>query len=102
MGNAERADATDELACEEMWCQGFSDSGAGSDLASLRARAVLDGAKYIVNGHKVRTTFGKWADWCLVLVRTALDVPKHRRISALAVRMNSSGITVRPIHQIDH
>jgi alkylation response protein AidB-like acyl-CoA dehydrogenase len=90
------------LSTEEMWCQGFSEPGAGSDLASLSTRAVLDGDTYVLNGQKVWTTFGKWADWCLVLARTDPGVPKHKGISAIAVRMDSPGITVRPIHQIDH
>ena len=90
------------LTAEEMWCQGFSEPGAGSDLASLRTRADLDGDEYVVNGQKVWTTFGKWADWCLVLARTDPGVPKHKGISALAVRVDSAGVTVRPIHQIDH
>ncbi len=90
------------LSCETVWCQGFSEPEAGSDLASLRTRATLDDGRYVVNGQKIWTTFGKWAEWCLVLVRTDPDVPKHKGISALALRLDSPGVTVRPIHQIDH
>ena len=89
------------LACDELWCQGFSEPGAGSDLASLRTRADRHGDEYVINGQKVWTTFGKWADWCLVLARSEPDAPKHKGISALAVRMDSPGVTVRPLRQIN-
>jgi alkylation response protein AidB-like acyl-CoA dehydrogenase len=90
------------LRAEELWCQGFSEPGAGSDLAALSTRAMLDGDEYVLSGQKVWTTFGKWADWCLVLARTDRNVAKHKGISAIAVRMDTPGVTVRPIHQIDH
>lgn len=86
---------------EDWWCQGFSEPGAGSDLASLKTRAVRDGNHYIVNGQKIWTTLAQYADWIFCLVRTNSDVKKQLGISFLLIDMKSPGITVRPIQLID-
>jgi alkylation response protein AidB-like acyl-CoA dehydrogenase len=85
------------LAVKDIWCQGFSEPDAGSDLASLRTAAVLHGGRYVLSGQKVWTSFGAFADHCMVLARTDPDVPKHKGISVFLLPLDSPGVTVRPI-----
>jgi alkylation response protein AidB-like acyl-CoA dehydrogenase len=88
------------LSAEEIWCQGFSEPDSGSDLASLRTRAVGNGDGFVINGQKTWTSWGQYASWCGVLARTEAPETRHRGISFLIVDMQSPGVEVRPMTQI--
>ncbi|MCH2170150.1 acyl-CoA dehydrogenase family protein [Myxococcota bacterium] len=86
---------------EELWCQGYSEPNAGSDLANVQTRAELDGDEWVIHGQKVWTSWSEWSEWCFVVCRTEPDAPSnHRALSYLLVPMHQQGIEVRPILQI--
>lgn len=89
------------LRSDEVWCQGFSEPDAGSDLASLRTRAVLHSDQLVVSGQKIWTTGAHYSDWIFALVRTSNDGPKHHGISWVMVDLRSPGVVVRPIMQLN-
>ena len=89
------------LKSEDWWCQGYSEPGAGSDLASLQTRAELEGDEYVINGSKIWTTYAQHANWIFCLVRTDNSGRKQEGITFLLIDMNSPGVTVRPIDTID-
>lgn len=88
------------IAADEIWCEGMSEPGAGSDLANIQTRAVLEGDTFKVNGQKVWTTIAHRSDFCQLFVRTDPEVPKHKGMSCLLVDMKSPGVTVKPLKQI--
>ena len=84
----------------ELWCQGYSEPDAGSDLANVQTKAVLDGDEWVITGQKVWTSYAQWSDWCFVVCRTDPEAPRHRGLSYLLVPMDQPGVEVRPIRQI--
>jgi alkylation response protein AidB-like acyl-CoA dehydrogenase len=89
------------ISGEERWCQGFSEPGAGSDLASLATTASLDGEEYVFGGHKIWTSYSDVADWCLLLARADPAVPRHKGLSAFVVSMHQPGVEQRPLKMMN-